>query len=170
MGAKYMTRWLNKLLFLFSVIGLIFSIYFNLLSNFAINVSATSSHVFILHGLAFFLLAYFILNFNRYNLKFDNFIKEIPLWIKLCCAIVFAYSIINVVFSSAATEFGSPDIWNGRYVLQNKGTFIRDITETEYLSLVNYEFKIFTSVWIATFCSLAVGYWQLDQPKDLRVG
>ena len=43
------------------------------------------------------------------------------------------YCIVNFGLCLYLLEFGSPDIWDGVMVLQNRGAFIRNLTEDEYL-------------------------------------
>ena len=163
-----MTNLSNQLLVLFSLIGLVVSIFLNVLTFFGINISLTMPAVFLLHLLAFVLIISFIFYCKNQSIDIDKFTKTIPKRIILCCCIILGYSLISIALSSAASGVGGPDIWNGRYVLHNKGTLIREITEMEYYSLVNLDFRFFTSLWIICFCIMTVGYWQIDQMQSLE--
>ena len=163
-----MTNWLNQLLPVFSLIGLGSSIFLNVLTFFGMNLSLTIPAVFLLHLLAFVLFVSFIFYSKSQSIDIDKLTKTIPKWIMLCCCILLVYSLVSIALSSAASGIGGPDIWNDRYVLQNKGTLIREITEIEYYSLLNLDFRFFTSLWIICFCLLAAGYWQINQIQNFK--
>ena len=58
------------------------------------------------------------------------------------------YAFVNFGIFMAKSQGGAPDIWNDAYVLQNKGKFIKYITEAEYYALVINEFRGFSGHWM----------------------
>jgi hypothetical protein len=61
---------------------------------------------------------------------------------------------------------GSPDIIDGKYVLENHGTLIRELSEVEYFKLRANEIRGFSGHWMV-FYSLSMGIlWPKDRMSN----
>jgi hypothetical protein len=64
------------------------------------------------------------------------------------------YCIFNFGICLYLLEFGSPDVWDGVMVLQNRGAFIRNLTGDEYLHMKAYEMRLFTGFHVLVYLHL----------------
>lgn len=84
--------------------------------------------------------------------------RTVPPWLKIVCGIFIAYAAVNFALGIGLSQGGAPDIWDGRYVLQNKGTLIRELTAQEYQLHQAYEVRIFSGHWMVFYLLIAAAY------------
>lgn len=69
----------------------------------------------------------------------------------------------------AASEGGGPEFTDGKYILESHGTFIRELTKDEFVSMKANIVRGFSGHWMA-FYSLAMGIlWQKEEKNDTNV-
>jgi hypothetical protein len=73
---------------------------------------------------------------------------------------IFAYAILNFLIFMKLTEGGNPSIQDGKYVLLNHGTLIREITQAEYHSFCANEVRGFSGHWLV-FYFMPFAYFML---------
>jgi hypothetical protein len=61
---------------------------------------------------------------------------------------IFIYAIVNFALFALATQGGNPAIEAGKYVLQNHGRLIRELSASEYHALRANELRGFSGHWI----------------------
>ena len=69
--------------------------------------------------------------------------KKRPNWLKALCIIVIAYGFISF-FIMSNLIVGTVEFENGQYLLENKGEFVRFISEEEYTYQKSLTVRIFT--------------------------
>ena len=76
------------------------------------------------------------------------FTDIVPFKYGVICALLFYYVFVNFIVFMAKSKGGVPDVWNGEFVLQNKGKFIKNITEAEYTAFKINEFRGASGHWL----------------------
>ena len=121
--------------------------------------------VFLLHILVFVVFIPAILIFNQ-NPKIKELKKQrsreankairkemfrnAPRALKILVGACFVYAIINFMLFMSS-QAGTPEEKDGTYYLQNKGTFIRNITKKEYDFHLTNEVRGFSGHWLLFF-------------------
>ncbi len=142
-----------KYIFKFSLGVFLISSLVHILAIFQITVISRFP-VFILHvltiGVCF--IAFFQLR-SKEGRKLDlakyfkeKFSSKLS-WVPVVLVLLFIYNFINF-FLSYSNYVGSPDVWDGKYILHDHGSLIREITEREYRIERTKEIKMFSSFWV----------------------
>lgn len=152
--------------------GFIISLFVHTLTYIGIDTATYFPPIWILHLGIFVVFIPFVLatqpiqrEHQRHALKI--ILQAVPLWAKLVLGFVFAYAMINFMLFIGLSEGGSPAIENGRYILQSHGTFIRELTESEYNWQQAYITRGFSGHWLLFYLAPAV-YFLFNQ-KDAAV-
>ena len=124
------------------------------------NLTALYPWIWLLH-VGIFPLLFFVIRSSQATKQKDptslkTMFTPFPAYIKLALIIFFVYAIINFVISISLLEGGTPSIESGAYVLQNRGTFIRALTEGEYLQYQAYTLRAFSGHWLIFYLLPAV--------------
>lgn len=142
-----------KYSFKFSLGVFLISLLVHILAIFQITVISRFP-VFILHvltiGVCF--IAFFQLRSKEGpNIDLAKYFKEKFSgklnWVPILLVLLFIYNFINF-FLGFSNYVGTPDIWDGKYVLHDHGSLIREITEKEYRLERTKEIKMFSSFWV----------------------
>jgi hypothetical protein len=75
----------------------------------------------------------------------------LPGWVILAGAALLIYVIINFAIFVVSTQGGSPLIQEGKYVLQNHGQLIREISQAEYTTFQANELRGFSGHWLVFY-------------------
>lgn len=146
--AKYIFRFSLGIFLISSLVHILAVLQITVISHFP---------VFILHfftlGIAF--VAFFHLRSKEgAELDLTKYFKEKfsgkYSWVPIVLVGLFIYNFINF-FWSYSQYLGSPDVWDGKYVLHDHGRLIKEVTEKEYRLERTKEIKLFSSIW--TFIS-----------------
>jgi hypothetical protein len=81
-----------------------------------------------------------------------------PAWVVALATAIFAYAIINFLVFMLATHGASPSIRDSKFVLQNHGRLIRELTPGEYTSLRANELRGVSGHWLL-FYFIASAYF-----------
>lgn len=157
---------------IFSLIGLVLALCVHIATFFGINPQQTVPYVWVLHvGIFLGVLPLLIINnktsggrFGRIDIK--QISKFVPRWLNILCVVIGIYAALNFGLAIALSEGGVPDIRDGVYVLQNKGAFIRVLTEAEYNLHQAYEVRLFSGHWVLFYLLLSTGYYGYLIRKD----
>lgn len=87
---------------------------------------------------------------------FGTIFKDKPKPLMIISVVFFFYAIINFSLSMQAGEGGVPDIMDGKFIINNHGSIIRELTEVEYNRMRANEIRGFSGHWMA-FYSFAMG-------------
>jgi len=163
--------------------GLILSIVVHLLSLFGIDVSGPVPFVWMLHLGIFVVWFPAILELRKNQeikeikaksginpIKFYSTIfKGIPKPLMYFMIFILVYATLNFFFFMKFSGGGGPGIQNGKYVIENHGTILKEITESQYFSMKANEIRGFSGVWMV-FYSFALGIlWPKTQTEKNAV-
>lgn len=76
-----------------------------------------------------------------------------PKWMRWLTSAAFAYALINFAVFIFLVHTGSPSYEGGRYILQNHGKFVRQISEQEYHQYRAYEVRGFSGHWMLFYAA-----------------
>jgi len=94
---------------------------------------------------------------NKNPLEFLRIIfKNTPKPMVIMILVFFIYMGINFFLFLNFSGGGVPEIMNGKYVIQNHGSIIKELSEIEYLKMQANEIRGFSGHWMA-FYSIAMG-------------
>lgn len=74
--------------------------------------------------------------------------RGLPSWAVFAVLTLFIYAFINFFVALSATGGATPDVRDGRYVLQKKGHIVREINEAEYRAVRAAEVRLFSGHWL----------------------
>lgn len=145
---------MNRFLSILALVGLTLAVIVHVASLAGVDVSERVPFVWVLHVGVFIVFVPFVLS-SRKALGAKPSLSDVralmPNWVILVGAAVFAYAIVNFAIFIAAMDGGSPSILEGKYVLQNHGNFIREITQTEYAAFRANELRGFSGHWLVFY-------------------
>ena len=89
----------------------------------------------------------------------------LPPWVRTVLFVLFAYALLNFVFSLSQLGGGQPGMRDGRYVLLNKSKLVREINAQEYHQLRAFLLRAFSGHWLL-FYGAACGFllWRRPVP------
>ncbi|GAA4840690.1 hypothetical protein [Algivirga pacifica] len=94
---------------------------------------------------------------NKNPLKFYGILfKNAPKPVMVISLFFFAYAMINFFLFMQSGGGGVPSIIDGKYVINNHGNIIKELTEAEFFKMKANEIRGFSGHWIA-FYSLSMG-------------
>jgi len=120
---------------LLALLGLLLSLTAHLAALIGIDVLEFVPFVWVLHVGIFVVFVPFVLIRGREPGSLRNApltAQEFPRWVVKLGAALFIYTFVNFLLFVIATEGGSPEIRGGKFVLQDHGKFIRELTAQEY--------------------------------------
>ena len=82
-----------------------------------------------------------------------------PLRAKTTIALLIAYAVVNFLLFFLLSSGGTPDIWDGKYVLHSHGNLIRELSEREYHLQQAYVLRGFSGHWMIFYLSPALYSW-----------
>jgi hypothetical protein len=102
-------------------------------------------------------LKQFRLHGNKNPIEFLKIIfKNTPKPVVILIIIFFIYMGINFFLFLNTNGGGVPEIMNGKYVIQNHGSIIKELSDIEYLKMQANEIRGFSGHWMA-FNAIAMG-------------
>src|SRR5260370_6600612 len=78
----------------------------------------------------------------------DRLINSAPLWLRILTGLFFAYALVNFAVFKVLSEGGGPHERDGKYVLQEHGTVLRELSEAEYHQQRAYVVRGFSGHWM----------------------
>jgi len=145
---------MSRILGLLSLVGFGLAAVVHVASLAGVDVSQRFPLVWLLHIGIFVLFIPFAFSSRRVLGKrpsFSDMRALIPGWVFVIGVAVFGYALLNFALFIASTQGGSPSIEEGKYVLQNHGHVIREITEAEYVAFRANELRGFSGHWLAFY-------------------
>ena len=149
-------------------LGLILGLIVHVVSLFDIYIGDKLPYIWIFHAGIFIVWIPVIFEFKknsnfRTRMKpsefFRSIFKDTPKPVMVISIVFFLYAIINFILSLQVSGGGIPDLMDGKYVIHNHGSVIKELTETEYLKMKANEIRSFSGLWMA-FYGLAMGiFW-----------
>ena len=87
----------------------------------------------------------------------DGVINSAPLLLRTLTGVFFAYALMNFVVFSILSEGGGPHERDGKYVLQEHGTVLRELSEAEYHQQRAYVVRGSSGHWMLFSCAALTG-------------
>ena len=78
----------------------------------------------------------------------NKFFATMPTWARYAVKAFFAYALINFVLFIVLSKGGAAEERDGKYVLQNHGKVIRELSEEEYELQEAYVIRGFSGHWM----------------------
>ncbi len=104
--------------------------------------------------------------FSFYKIIFKN----APSWMSVLAIICFYYAIVNfILFILDADALGGANIRDGKYVLENRGKFIRNITEEEYHHAKAAMLRGFSGHWLVFYGFAATILYPFNKTEDKSI-
>jgi hypothetical protein len=97
-------------------------------------------------------------------------IKSVSMTIRILCAAVFIYTLVNFALFIKYSEGGGPFTENGKYYLKSHGHIIRELSEQEFYRFRSYELRGFSGHWILFSFIPAVYFLTLHRSKTFVGG
>lgn len=94
-------------------------------------------------------------------------IRDWPKWAKWIAGVLTAMVITHFLAFVSINDWGAPQIKNGVYVLGARGNVIREITESEYISVKAQEMRLVFAFWLTVFLQLTF-QWRFSKPRDTQ--
>jgi hypothetical protein len=140
---------------IFAWVGFFASVLVHFITFVGINAADYVPWVWVLHVGCFIA----IIPLFRKNLWRDV-IALMPRWAQFMLVVFMAYAVVNFVLSFVLSEGGgTPDIWDGRYVLHIHGNLVRELSEKEYHLQLAYVLRGFSGHWMIFYLLPALYSW-----------
>lgn len=145
---------MNQILAFASLIGFAAALTVHVAALLGINVSDNFPAIWWLHLGIFLVFIPFVFS-SRKSLGPKPTLAEIcaafPKWVVGLGLCIFAYAFVNFALFMIEAISGSPSIVNGKFVLLNHGTFIRELSAAEYSTLKANEVRGFSGHWLVFY-------------------
>ena len=102
---------------------------------------------------------------NQGAFFWQGFSEGKPSWVVPAIKCLGAFFVIHFLLFGVLSRFASPEILNGRYVLDDHGAVRKVLTQREYVSLKGDELRIFPTGWMA-FYSVVAAYWRFPRRRS----
>lgn len=83
--------------------------------------------------------------------KFAQIRAAFPMWTVGLGICIFAYALVNFALFMLKTEGGNPSIEDGKFVLMNHGTLVRELSAAEYSSFKANVVRGFSGHWLVFY-------------------
>lgn len=144
---------MNRVLAILALTGFVLSLVAHLAASAGINVLALIPLVWLLHlGIFVVFLPFVAQTRNRLGTKtsLTGLRAVMPDWALLLGAALFFYALINFLLFVFTAE-GSASIRDGRFVLQDHGRLIRELTANEYAVCQAKVIRGFSGHWLVFY-------------------
>ena len=135
-----------------SVAVLAISLVVHLSTLAGINPMAVSRHVMFIHVAIFppFIAAIFYGSrvTKKAGLSQKQLFEHAPRWMRRSLTVFGFYALINFALFMVLMREGSPSRRDGKYVLRNRGTVVREISQAEYHRRQGYVVRGFSGHWM----------------------
>lgn len=91
--------------------------------------------------------------------------KRIPNWLVITAITAFFYGIINFMLFMYNSRLGTPDFFEGQYILHKHGQLVKILTEQEYHHYKANEIRGFSGLWLVFYSISATLLFPFNPPK-----
>lgn len=171
---------MRKILCCLATLGLTLGLIVHIISLIGIYIEDKVPYIWVLHVGVFIVLFPAILELRknqellkanaktkRNPLKFFKMMfKDAPAPFMYLFILFFIYSFINFFLFMDVGMNGVPSIIDGKYVINNHGSIIKELTEAEYFKMKANELRGFSGHWML-FYGVAMGVLWPPKKKEL---
>lgn len=161
---------MNRPIALVALLGFLLSLGVHVTALLGIDVSEKMPFVWGLHVGIFAVFIPFVFSIRKIlgdKPTLIEFRKLIPGWVATLMFMLMGYTFINFALFMLATEGGSPIIHDGKFILQNHGHLIRELSSTEYAAFRANELRGFSGHWLMFYFVPFAFFMFHDQPDSL---
>jgi len=87
------------------------------------------------------------------------FSQGMPRWVIPTITLLGVFAAIHFFLFLIQSQAASPQIKNGKYVLDSHGKIVKELTEREYLRLKGAELRMFATGWMFLYLVPATYWW-----------
>jgi hypothetical protein len=143
---------LKTTLAIIGLVGFIASAAVHVVALVGIDASYYIPWIWVLHGGIFLALLPIAEKSIQPNVQWP-----LPRWSKILLGGLLVYVIVSLVLFLRST--GTPDIWNGRYVLHSHGHLIRELSDREYHLERASMLRGFSALWMVFYLFPTLDFW-----------
>lgn len=127
-----------------SLICLMISLNVYVLSYFQVPIF---NGVYLLHLPIFILFAFLFIKEKKWRISLSGHFNHIPSWLLTLSSVVLVIMCIGSFWGLSEMGFAGASEVDGKYILQNKGTYIKDISFEMYETFKRYELRFASTIW-----------------------
>lgn len=145
---------MSRILATLAFVGFLLSFAVHLSASAGIDVSARIPFVWMLHVGIFVVFVPFVFASQKVLGPKPTFtqIRELfPHWVVVLGAVILGYAMLNFLVFMFSRQGGSPSIQDGKFVLQEHGRLIRELTAVEYSAFKAKEVRGFSGHWLVFY-------------------
>jgi hypothetical protein len=151
-----------------ALVGFVLALVTHLLALAGVDVAARVHYVWLLHVGIFVVFIPFVICV-RMDFGSPPAMSQIratlPHWASVCGIAIFAYALVNFLIFMVGTEGGSAEIRDGKFLLLNHGTLIRELTAAQYAAFQLNDIRGFSGHWLV-FYSVPAAYFLLGDRSN----
>ncbi|MCC7698749.1 hypothetical protein [Janthinobacterium sp. EB271-G4-7A] len=145
---------MNQILGFASLIGFATALIVHIAALMGVNVSDNFPAIWWLHGGIFIVFIPFVFS-SRKSLgpkpTFAELRAAFPKWVVGLGLCIAAYALVNFALFMMNAAGGNPSIVDGKFVLLNRGNFIRELTVVEYSTFKVNQVRGFSGHWLVFY-------------------
>jgi hypothetical protein len=147
--------------------GFFASLFVHLTTFFGIDPSKRIPWVWVLHVGIFicFIPMLFVQRLAPGKDFWSKIFAAMPRWARYTIKAFFAYAMINFALFYFLSKGGVPGVRDGKYVLQNHGEVIRELSENEYELQKAYVLRGFSGHWMVFYLLPAIVFWYRNESE-----
>lgn len=145
---------MSLVLALASLAGLGLSVLVHVAALLGNDVTARFPYVWLLHVGIFFVFVPFVFIGRKFlgsKPTLSTIQGGFPRWVVALGIAICAYAAVNFALFIVATADGGASVRDGRFVLENHGRFVRELTKGEYAALKAHEIRGFSGHWMVFY-------------------
>ncbi|WP_198084757.1 hypothetical protein [Variovorax sp. E3] len=158
-----------RLIALAALLGFTLSLLVHIAALLGTDVSAKFPYVWTLH-VGIFVVFFPFIFFSRKDLgpkpTFAQIREFFPSWVVALGCVIAAYTAINFLLFIVGMQGGSPAISEGKFILQDHGRLVREVTAAEYTSFKANEVRGFSGHWLL-FYFVPFAYFMFGKQSNL---
>jgi hypothetical protein len=98
-----------------------------------------------------------------------GFAQRMPKWVIPSIKLLALFFAVHFVLFLTQSHASAPKIKNGQYVLDDHGTIVKALTQSEYFKIKGAELRLFATGWMF-FYFVPAAYWWFPRTEQETVG
>ncbi len=151
-----------------ALVGFLLALAVHVAALYGIDVSSRLPFIWLLHVGIFIVFIPTVLSMEKTIGKKPSpkdIFARLPRWVTGLGISLFAYTLINFMVFTTTSEGGTPVMENGKYLLENHGKLIRELSASEYKELMANVTRGFSGHWLLFyFFPLAWFKFRIEPP------
>lgn len=159
---------MNHLVAVTALVGFIVSLVVHVSAILGVDASARIPFVWLLHLGVFVVCIPLVLSIQKVfgpRPTIAQVRAAFPGWVVALGVAVLAYVVVNFLLFVVAADAGSPSIRDGKFVLEDHGRFVRELTSIEYTAFKAKEVRGVSGHWLY-FYYMAFAYFMFRRQPN----